>query len=85
MAQGRDSRRAHLRLVPPLHLQEAPQEALQAPQAPQVALEALLRELEESVQAQVLELAQVEAQVLQQAERQAKVLAQVESQEQVEE
>ena len=73
VAQGRELRRAHLRLVAPLQEQEVllpPQVALQqALEAPQQVLEALLQELEVQVQAQVQELAlaQAEAMVLERA------------------
>ena len=93
VAQGRELRRAHLRLEAPQQEQEVllpPQVALQqALEAPQQVLEALLQELEVQVQAQVQELAlaQAEAMVLERAVEQVLELAavQVELQELVQE
>ncbi len=61
MAQGRESRRSHLRLVAPLQEQEV---LPQVQEAPQQGLEALLRELEAQVEAQVQQLALAQAEVI---------------------
>ena len=91
VAQGRELRRAHLRLVAPLQEQEVllpPQVALQqALEAPQQVLEALLQELEAQVVYHLREmelalvLVQLEAEVLESGVKQAleRVKAQVQA------